>query len=219
MATLAGQWRRPNSPGPSISTTSRKTQKSKPTSQSEWRNILPLRQANGFRVEQVTQGQLYPVAEVAQYLPSASSDTDPGISEEDAITEIAAAVDITDVLRLGEGPRVVYAYGYRCAPDRLKIGLTEGDAVQRIAAQVSTGTPDRPVLFLEIRSHDCSSLERAIHATLEYRGSKVPGAGKEWFKTSREEVISILSIDRKNQMSSVLTLCPPAPLPAALDDR
>lgn len=54
--------------------------------------------ANGFRVEQVTQGQLYPVAEVAQYLPSASSDTDPGISEEDAITEIAAAVDITDVL-------------------------------------------------------------------------------------------------------------------------
>jgi hypothetical protein len=147
--------------------------------------------ANGFRVEQVTQGQLYPVAEVAQYLPSASSDTDPGISEEDAITEIAAAVDITDVLRLGEGPRVVYAYGYRCAPDRLKIGLTEGDAVQRIAAQVSTGTPDRPVLFLEIRSHDCSSLERAIHATLEYRGSKVPGAGKEWFKTSREEVISI----------------------------
>jgi hypothetical protein len=147
--------------------------------------------ANGFTVEQVTQGQLYPAAEVAKYLPTASSDTDPGISEQDAINEIAAAVDITDVLKLGEGPRVVYAYGYRCAPDRLKIGLTEGDAIQRIAAQVSTGTPDRPALFLEIRTHDCSSLERAIHAILEYRGNKVPGAGKEWFKTSREEVISI----------------------------
>jgi T5orf172 domain len=147
--------------------------------------------ANGFTVEQVTQGQLYPVAEVAQYLTAASTDTDPGISEEEAINEIAAAVDTTDVLRLGEGPKVVYAYGYRCAPDRLKIGLTEGDSIQRIAAQISTGTPDKPTLLLEIKTHDCNSLEKAIHATLEYRGNKVPGAGKEWFKTSREEIVSI----------------------------
>jgi hypothetical protein len=48
--------------------------------------------ANGFTVEQVTQGQLYPVAEVAQYLPTASTDADPGISEEEAINEIAAAL-------------------------------------------------------------------------------------------------------------------------------
>jgi Meiotically up-regulated gene 113 len=155
--------------------------------------------ANGFTVEQVTQGQLYPVAEVAQYLPAASSDTDPGISEEEAIDEIAAAVDTTDVLRLGEGPKVVYAYGYRCAPDRLKIGLTEvGDAVQRIAGQINTGTPDRPTLLLEIRTHDCKSLEKAIHSTLEYRGTKVPGAGKEWFKTSREEIVSIYQSTKKS---------------------
>jgi hypothetical protein len=146
---------------------------------------------NGFTVEQVTQGQIYPIGDVAQYLSSANSDTDPGISEGEALHEVAASVDTSDVLRLGDGPKVVYAYGYRCAPDRLKIGLTEGDAVQRITAQISTGTPDKPVLFLEIRTHDCNSLERAIHATLEYRGSKVPGAGKEWFKTSREEVIAI----------------------------
>ena len=73
--------------------------------------------ANGFTVEQVTQGQLYPAAEVAQYLPTASADTDPGISETDALSEIAAAVDTSNVLRLGEGPKTVYAYGYRCAPD------------------------------------------------------------------------------------------------------
>ena len=30
----------------------------------------------------------------------------------------------------------LYAYGYACAPDRLKIGLTEGDTVDRIAAQL-----------------------------------------------------------------------------------
>jgi len=102
--------------------------------------------ANGFTVEQVTQGQLYPIAEVAQYLPTVSSDADPGISEEEAINAVAAAVDTSNVLKLGEGPKVVYAYGYGCAPDRLKIGLREGDAFQRIAAQISTGTPDRPII-------------------------------------------------------------------------
>jgi hypothetical protein len=114
--------------------------------------------ANGFTKDQVTQGQLYPEAEVAQYLPAANSDTDPGISEDEAKGAIAEAVDTSDVLRVGEGPKIVYAYGYRCAPDRLKIGLTEGDTVQRIAAQISTGTPDKPALLLEIKTHDCISL-------------------------------------------------------------
>jgi hypothetical protein len=147
--------------------------------------------ANGFTVEQVTQGQLYPSAEVAQYLAEASTDGDPGISEGQALREVEEAVDSSDVLRLGEGGTIVYAYGYRCAPDRLKIGLTVGDTVQRIAAQISTSTPDKPVLLLEIRTHDCSSLERGIHAILEYRGAKIAGAGKEWFKASREDVIAI----------------------------
>ncbi len=147
--------------------------------------------ANGFTLEQVTQGQLYPVAEVEQYLPTAAGDTDTGISEDEALSEVAEAVDTSDVIRLGEGSKIVYAYGYRCAPDRLKIGRTEVDTVQRIAAQITTGTPDKPTLLLEIRTHDCSSLERAIHATLEYRGRKIHGAGTEWFKANREEVVSI----------------------------
>jgi Meiotically up-regulated gene 113 len=146
---------------------------------------------NGFTVEEVTQGQLYPVAEVAQYLDATAIDIGPDVSEGQAIREVAEAVDVSDVARLGEGSTVVYAYGYRCAPDRLKIGLTVGDTVQRIAAQISTGTPDKPVLLLEIRTHDCSSLERAIHAILEYRGTKIAGAGQEWFKASREEVIEV----------------------------
>jgi hypothetical protein len=147
--------------------------------------------ANGFTVEQVTQEQLYPATDVAQYLGTAHSDPEPGISEGDAIREVSETVDTADVLRLGTGAVVVYAYGYRCAPGRLKIGLTESDTVQRIAAQISTGTPDKPVLFLEIRTHDCGALERAIHATLEYRGSRISGGGKEWFKTTREEIAAI----------------------------
>jgi hypothetical protein len=141
--------------------------------------------------EQVTQGQLYPVAEVEQYLSDASVNTDPGISEGQALEEVKEAVDVSDVVRLGDGSAVVYAYGYRCAPDRLKVGLTEGDTVQRIAAQVSTGTPDRPALLLEIKTHSCSSLERAIHAILEHRGRKIEDGGKEWFRTTRDEVVTI----------------------------
>ena len=147
--------------------------------------------ANGFTVEQLTQGQSYP-AEVNQYLANNSElDQTPGISEGQAIQQIAETVDTSDVLKIGSGNRVVYAYGYQCAPDRLKIGLTEGDTVQRIAAQIGTGTPDKPVLTLEIRTHDCSSLEKAIHAILKYRGQKVDGGGTEWFKVTREEIVKI----------------------------
>jgi len=147
---------------------------------------------NGFTVEQVTQGQPYPVAEVEQYLHGANSEGGPAISESQALHAVEEAVDTSDVIRLGEGQNVVYAYGYRCAPDRLKVGLTTaGDAVPRIVAQISTSTPDKPVLLLEIRTHDCNSLERAIHAILQYRGVKIAGAGKEWFKASRDEVVSI----------------------------
>jgi len=34
-------------------------------------------------------------------------------------------------------------------------------------------------------------LERAIHAILKYRGAKIAGAGNEWFKASREDVVAI----------------------------
>ena len=36
--------------------------------------------ANGFTVDQVTQGQMYPASEVHQYLNDPSVDDDPGIS-------------------------------------------------------------------------------------------------------------------------------------------
>jgi hypothetical protein len=104
--------------------------------------------SNGFTAEQVTQGQLYPDAEVAQYIQNPTLEAEPGITEGEALAEISHTVDTSDVVKLGEGPKVVYAYGYKCAPDRLKIGFTEGDAVQRIAGQISTSTPDKPVLFL-----------------------------------------------------------------------
>jgi hypothetical protein len=82
----------------------------------------------------------------------------------------------------------VYAYGYRCAPDRLKIGYTDGDIVERIADQIGTSTPDKPLLSLEIKTNNSRALERALHSILIYRGKKIAGGGDEWFLTNVEEI-------------------------------
>ncbi|HEX5078568.1 MAG TPA: GIY-YIG nuclease family protein, partial [Geminicoccaceae bacterium] len=99
------------------------------------------------------------------------------------------AVDTADVLEIGEGDEFVYAYGYRCAPDRLKIGSCSGDAVARIAAQIGTGTPDKPVLLMQIRTHDCRALERTLHGMFRLKGKRITGAGAEWFSATRDEVV------------------------------
>jgi hypothetical protein len=147
--------------------------------------------ANGFTVDEVTQGQMYPVSEVLQYINDPSVNDDPGITEEQALKTVEEAVDTTDVVREGAGEGVVYAYGYRCCEDRLKVGFTEANTVQRIAAQIGTSTPDKPVLLIEIKTDRCRALERAIQATLETRGRKIPGGGTEWFKATRDEVLAI----------------------------
>lgn len=152
---------------------------------------LAAAEGNNFTIEQITQGQPYPASEVSQYLHDPSLSSEPGPSEEQALRTVGAAVDSSDVTRVGMGSGVVYGYGYPSCPDRLKIGYTEGDTVQRIAAQIGTGTPDKPTLLLEIETDQCRSLERAIHATLETRGRKIEGAGAEWFVTSRDEVLAI----------------------------
>ena len=146
--------------------------------------------SNGFTVEQVTQDQSYPVAEVNEVIAKNAAE-DPGITEEQAQRTVEATVDCSDVMRIGNGAAVVYGYGYRCCPDRLKVGCTEADTLQRIAAQIGTSTPDKPVLQMEIKTNDCRALERAIHAVLEARGQKITGGGAEWFKANREEILTI----------------------------
>jgi T5orf172 domain-containing protein len=145
----------------------------------------------GFTADQITRDKNYPAAEVAQYVNDPSISAEPDISEAQALQKVEAAVDLSDVKRIGEGEGVVYAYGYACCLDRLKVGSTAVDTVQRIADQISTSTPDKPVLFIEIRTNKCRALERAIQATLETRGRKISGGGTEWFKASREEVLAI----------------------------
>ncbi|UEM06315.1 GIY-YIG nuclease family protein [Skermanella rosea] len=145
----------------------------------------------GFSEDEVTQGAEIP-REVLKFDPVALDlEPETGESDDQAVASLARNIDVTDVVEIGEGAEFVYAYGYRCAPDRLKIGSTVSDVTARVTAQIGTGTPDRPRLMLTIRTHDCRALERALHHILRFKGRHVTGAGAEWFITTRDEVRSL----------------------------
>jgi hypothetical protein len=146
-------------------------------------------ETNGFAVEQVTGGKDYPAADISAML-EAETAADAGVDEPSAPP--AERVDTSDVRRHGTGAETVYAYGYACIPDRLKVGSTVGGAVDRIAQQIGTSTPDKPKLLLEVKTTDCRALENVVHGVLKLRGCKVDGGGTEWFRVTRDDVESIL---------------------------
>jgi hypothetical protein len=102
--------------------------------------------ANGFTVSEVTTGKSYP-AEVDQFVNDPNVSDDPGISDDQAVKIVNDTVDMSDVEKRGDGAGIVYAYGYRCCQDRIKIGSTDLDSVNRISQQINTSTPDKPVLI------------------------------------------------------------------------
>lgn len=147
----------------------------------------------GFSEDEVTQGAEIPREVLKLKLDPVAFDPEPeaGESDDQAVASLAKNIDVTDIVEIGEDAEFVYAYGYRCAPDRLKIGSTVSDVTARVTAQIGTGTPDRPRLMLTIRTHDCRTLEKALHQILRFKGRHVAGAGAEWFITTRDEVKSL----------------------------
>jgi hypothetical protein len=119
-----------------------------------------------FTEQMVTQG-VEPPGEVRRLIAEGSPlPVSSEVDEDQLAREIEQRVDKSDLREVGSGIENVYAYGYQCAPDRLKIGKCEGDVISRITTQISTSAPDRPSLSLIIHTHDCSALERVIHGVL-----------------------------------------------------
>jgi hypothetical protein len=74
-----------------------------------------------------------------------------------------------------------------------KVGMTRTSVASRLASQVGTALPERPVVVLAIPVERAAALERAVHAVLELRGKRVTDApGNEWFVTNTSEILSIL---------------------------
>ena len=144
----------------------------------------------GLSEDQVTQGADVP-DEVRQLAKGDGSvPRAPEVDDDHLVEELRETVDTTNAIEIGEGEEFVYAYGYPCAPDRLKIGSCTGDVIARIAAQISTGTPDKPSLLLTVRTNDCRALERVLHGIFRLREQRVTGAGSEWFLVTRDEVVA-----------------------------
>lgn len=150
--------------------------------------------AYGFSETDVTQAAEVPGAvrhaERQLSLSGGPSGTDEE-SDEAHVALLRQVVDLSDVVEVGLGAESVYAYGYACLPDRLKIGVTSGDPVARVATQISTSTPEKPKLSVLIRSDRARRLERALHAVLEFRDRRIVGGGAEWFRVSRDELLAL----------------------------
>jgi hypothetical protein len=144
---------------------------------------------NGFTIAGFTKSDAVPEAILRLV------DDGPGaeVTVDEAVRANESAVDTSDVLRLGNGPEHVYGYGYAVAPGCIKVGSTKNmSPVERIARQIETSTPGQPVLLIAIATANSQALERALHGTLECRGRKITGGGKDWFRAHRDEIASLV---------------------------
>jgi hypothetical protein len=136
---------------------------------------------NGFSAEEIAGGNPIP--------PDVTGDTDEDLDV--GTTPLAERVDTSRAVRLGEGPETVYVYDTVYCRDVVKIGCTTMPVIDRIAQQIATGMPGKPRLLVELKTENARMLERAIHATLAWRGYKVAGGGDEWFAVTPETVIEV----------------------------
>jgi hypothetical protein len=44
-----------------------------------------------------------------------------------------------------------------------------------------------------------------LHAILTYRGSKTSGGGTEWFKTTRDEIVSLYKLIKERRVSGSIS--------------
>jgi len=146
---------------------------------------------NQFTEPEVTQGADVP-DEVRRLVQHPISTGEQRSEDADHLTaELKQDVDASDCQELGDGSQSVYAYWYRCLPDRMKVGRTKGDVIGRIVQQINESTPDKPTLSLIIRTESMHALEKALQGVLEVRGRKVLGGGDEWYLTTRDELIEL----------------------------
>ena len=104
--------------------------------------VLAWAQGSGISEAEVTQQSEFP-EEVRRVAVAPKEITE---ADADQFVKVVGETvhDQSGGSTIGSGAHCVYAYGYRCAPGRLKVGRCEGDVVTRISNQINTSTPDKP---------------------------------------------------------------------------
>lgn len=76
----------------------------------------------------------------------------------------------------------------------IKIGKSQHEPQFRINDQIGTAMPEKPIIFMEVKTNDCSNLERNIHSFLALSDKKHnKSVGKEWFVSNEEDLISLIN--------------------------
>ena len=96
------------------------------------KEVLDEASGNGFSLHDVTNGrglstEVQDVIMQREVLKRSSEDP------EQLLQQLAQVIDTSKLQEEGQGDQFIYAYGYPCAPDRLKVGRTEIDVVSRVA--------------------------------------------------------------------------------------
>ena len=137
--------------------------------------------ANGFSEEEVTSSRDLP-DNVRRLLTQRPNVPEPLEEDPDQLVrQLHQMVDTSDMREEGIGDQYIYAYGYRCAPDRLKVGRTDGDVIGRITRQITTSTPDKPSLFLIISTSDSRALEMPSTVSFGFGAKGLPEAAMSCF--------------------------------------
>lgn len=111
---------------------------------------------------------------------------------------VGASIDTEQEEELEEIESVtgsIYAYTFPSLNgSMIKIGKAAGNVEDRINQQLGTANPEAPVILHVWTVGDIGALETAIHGILKARGKWISAPrAKEWFRSSVEEVESIIS--------------------------
>lgn len=75
----------------------------------------------------------------------------------------------------------------------IKIGKTKSDPKFRVNEQSGTALPEPPFIFLQVKTNDCSNLEKVFHSLLSLLKCKSQNSvGNEWFLSNEENILDLL---------------------------
>jgi hypothetical protein len=94
----------------------------------------------------------------------------------------------------------IYAYTFPSLNgSMIKIGKASGNVEDRVNQQLGTANPEAPTILKIWPSTDADAFETAIHSVLKARGKWVVAPrAKEWFRTTVQEVDTIIQFIKTN---------------------
>lgn len=123
-------------------------------------------------------------------LPNAVETTLPTIDDPDEAFSV--------VHESGSGAGVVYIYYFPAyyldnEPFPIKVGMSTTAYQARIASQLGTSNPERPVVYRAHHTDSPAMLERYLHSALTLEGAWMDEApGTEWYVTRPERIDELL---------------------------